>query len=171
MIAPRKKETIHGKAYTDTYTHAVDKPTPKMNLQWRWSSQPEQKTSFLLVTWDFWVSPEKITEIGSQIKILRNWSPNKKLQDEIYLMVQIRRITYARYASKNEPALKFRSCRRPENKVGPTSKIVAFAYMQIVGICLIYILEGLKPPKKYKKTSKRQKNVKNVKKTRLRTRT
>ena len=108
--------------------------------------------------------------MGPKIKIFRNWSPNKKLQDEIYLMVQIRRITYARYASKNEPALKFRSCRRPEKKVGPKSKIEPFAYMQIVDICLIYILEGLKPPKNYKKTSKRPKNVKNVKNPRLLTR-
>ena len=105
-----------------------------------------------------------MTEMGSKIKILRNWSQNKKLQDEIYLMVQIRRITYARYASKNEPALKFRSCRRPEKKVGPKSKIVPSAHNQIVGICLIYILEGLKRQKKYKKTSnntkKRQKRQK-----------
>ena len=102
--------------------------------------------------------------MGPKIKIFRNWSPNKKLQDEIYLMVQIRRITYARYASKNEPALKFRSCRRPEKKVGPKSKIEPFAYMQIVDICLIYILEGLKRQKNYKKnvkkTKKRQKRQK-----------
>ena len=102
--------------------------------------------------------------MGPKIKIFRNWSPNKKLQDEICLTVQSRRITYARYALKNEPALKFRSCRRPEKKVGPKSKIGLFAYMQIVGICLIYILEGLKPPKNYKKnikkTKKRQKRQK-----------
>ena len=103
--------------------------------------------------------------MGPKIKIFRNWSPNKKLQDEIYLMVQIWRMTYARYASKKEPALKFRSCRRSEKKVGPKSKIVAFAYMQIVDICLIYMLEGLKPKLNYKNTStknkkgrKRQKN-------------
>ena len=74
-------------------------------------------------------------------------------------MVQIRRITNARYASKNEPALKFRSCRRPEKKVGPKSKIVAFAHMQIVDICFGYISEALKPPKKS------QKNVKQKQKT------
>ena len=116
-------------------------------------------SSFLLVTWDFWVSPEKMTWMGPKIKIFRNWSPNKKLQDEIYLMVQIRRITYARYASKNEPALKFRSCRRPEKKVGPKSKIVAFAYMQHVDICLIYMLEGLKSKKQIQKNVKTQKQL------------
>ena len=118
----------------------------------------------------FEADPEKMTYTGPKIKISRNWSQNKKLQDEIFLMVQIRRITYARYASKNEPALKFRSCRRPEKKVGPKSKIEPFAYMQIVGICLIYILEGLKPQKITKNVNKLQKNVKNVKNPRLLTR-
>ena len=69
-------------------------------------------------------------------------------------MVQIRRITYARFASKNEAALKFRSCRRPEKKVGPKSKIEPFAYMQIVGICLIYILARLKHQQITKKRQK-----------------
>ena len=91
------------------------------------------KTSFLLVNLGFWASPKKMTWMDPKIKIFRNWSPNKKLQDEIFLMVQIRRITYARYASKNQPALKFRSCRRPEKKVGPKSKIA------ILDICKLQV--------------------------------
>ena len=93
--------------------------------------------------------------MGPQIKIFRNWSPNKKLQDEICLMVQIRRITYARYASKNEPALKFRSCRRLEKKVGPKSTNEPNDHYQIVDICLIFSLEVLQPPKYCQKASEK----------------
>ena len=73
-------------------------------------------------------------------------------------MVQIRRITYARYASKNEPALKFRSCRQTaEKQIGPKSKIEPNDHNQIVDIYLILIWEGLQPFKDYKNIKKQQK--------------
>ena len=40
--------------------------------------------------------------------------------------------------------------------------------MQIVDICLIYILEGLKPKNNCKKTSKKQNNVKKLQKRKKR---
>ena len=62
---------------------------------------------------------------------------------------------------------RFRNCRRPETKVGRKSKNEPNDHYQNVDICLIYILDGLKPQKYYKKRKKRQNNAKNLKKNLL----